>query len=226
MASRACAGLVDDASQTKADDAAQERRLVDGVAIMKAGDPARALRDYFDPMIAANDQRIAAAGKKVYAARTPAESLAYLLPAANSHISAVVYSSQMAYAHFMKAYVLIELHRDQEAKPELDAALLLSPLNAQILDEAGSWYQRQRDWDHALQSFQRAQDAAPLAPETSRNLELSAAWRGIGFVYVEQHRLADAEQLYLKCLELDAGDKRAANELSYVRERLQKEAAH
>src|SRR5471030_2959051 len=143
LASRACAGSVDEASQTKADDAAQERRLVDGVAIMKAGDPARALRDYFDPMIAANDQRIAAAGKKVYAARTPAESLAYLLPAANSHISAVVYSSQMAYAHFMKAYVLIELHRDQEAKPGLDAALLLSPLNAQILDEAGSWYQRQ-----------------------------------------------------------------------------------
>ena len=222
----ASAGVVDDVSKIKADDAVQDKLLVDGIAVMKSGDPAGAMRDYFDRMIAANDQRIAAAGKKVYAARTPVESLAYLAAAANSQTGAVVYASQMTYAHFMKAYVLIELHRDAEAKAELDAALALSPDNAQVLDELGSWYERQKDWDHALQNFQRAQDAAPLSPPAAKNFELSAAWRGIGYVYVEQHRLADAEQMYLKCLELDANDKKAAGELAYVRARQQKEGAH
>ena len=65
-----------------------------------------------------------------------------------------------------------------------------------------------------------------MAPPESQKIEQAAAWRGIGYVDVEQHRLVDAEQMYLKCLELDANDQKAANELKYVRARLQKEGAH
>jgi len=220
------AARADDVDKDHATDAAQEQLLVRGISMMHGGDPAGAIRDYFDKVIAANDIRIAAIDKKVYAARTMTESLLYLLEATRDKTNAVVLGSQVGYAHFMKAYALVELHMEDEAKVELDAALALSPHNSQFLGETGGWYLRHKDWDHALQSYRGAQEAASMAPPESQKIEQAAAWRGIGYVDVEQHRLADAEQMYLKCLELDANDQKAANELKYVRARLQKEGAH
>lgn len=216
----------DGTGKEKADDTVQDKLLVDGIALMKSGDAAGALRD-FDQAIALNERRIAAAaGKKVYAARTQAESLVYLLEASQGKQDAVVYASQMTYAHFMKAYVFVDQHRDDEAKTELDAALSLSPRNAQVLGETGTWYLRHRDWDHALQTYQRAQDAASLSTPAGEKFERGVALRGIGYVYVEQHKLDDAERIYLQCLEVDAGDKKAANELAYVRAQKAKDAVH
>ncbi len=216
-----------DPAQGLSEDSAQEKLLAEGIGVLRAGNPGAAMHDYFDKIIAANEPRIAGAGKRVYAARTPAESLGYLMEAsAGEGRGAVVFGSQVAYAHFMKAYALVELHRDADAKAELDAALALSPSNSQILDEIGAWYMRQHDWENALQSYQRAQALVSLAPPSAKNMELAVAWRGIGYVYVEQHRLADAEEMYQKCLELDADDHKAASELAYVRGRRAREVAH
>lgn len=49
-----------------------------------------------------------------------------------------------------------------------------------------------------------------------RDNDTARAWRGIGFVYIETGKLDEAEELYKKCLELNAEDKMAKAELAYI----------
>jgi Flp pilus assembly protein TadD len=70
----------------------------------------------------------------------------------------------------------------------------------------------------AQKMFEQAEAAAKeFSPPDAKNKELSRAWRGLGYVYVEQGRWDDAEKIYLQCLALDRNDRRAQNELNYVR---------
>ena len=69
-----------------------------------------------------------------------------------------------------------------------------------------------------MRAFERAEEAAQtFSPEAKRNDELARAWRGQAYVEVELGKLDAAEQLYLRCLELDKNDQRAQTELEYVR---------
>lgn len=69
----------------------------------------------------------------------------------------------------------------------------------------------------ALQTFQRAESAArEFSPPDSKNIELSRAWRGLGYVYVELGQIDEAEKMYKQCLDLDKNDQRALNELRYI----------
>lgn len=152
----------------------------------------------------------------------------YLAEVANAKTgSAKVVSANWAYAYYLKAYALLELGRLSEARSNLERALALSPRNSQFLSELGNFYQRERNWTQALQTFQLAEAAAKeFSPLNAKNIELSRAWRGIGFVYVEQNRFEEAEKIYQQCLELDKNDTRAANELRYVRNLKAKQSSH
>jgi tetratricopeptide (TPR) repeat protein len=154
---------------------------------------------------------------KILCARWPVESLMYLLEAANTKTAAKVVSSNWSYAYYYKAYSLIELGRLSEAKELLGRAIALSPRNSQYLSELGNIYQREKDWPMALQIFQSSQTAAKeFTPAEAKNAELSRAWHGLGYVYVEQNKLDDAAKMYRQSLELDSNDKRAQNELQYI----------
>jgi Flp pilus assembly protein TadD len=61
-----------------------------------------------------------------------------------------------------------------------------------------------------------ASAAREFSPPEAQNIELSRAWRGLGYVCVEQGKLDDAEKMYRQCLDLDAKDSRAVNELQYI----------
>src|SRR5262249_39777721 len=147
-------------------------------------------------------------------------TLFYLLQAAaseKSKSSAVVLSGNWGYAYYLKAYCLLDLGRANDAKAPLLRAVALAPQNAQFLGELGYIYQSEKNWPLALETFQRAENAAKeFSPEQSRNAELARAWRGIGYVLVELGRLDEAEAMYRKCLQLNAQDAMAQRELAYV----------
>lgn len=205
----------DDASPA-GDEATFAQMLNDGVRLSQEGKPAEAL-SYFDKIIAGYEDAYKGGEAKLYAARWQTESTAYLLEAAAAGTPARVVSVTWAYAYFMKAYALLDLGRIDESKSLLERAITLSPHNAQFLAELGNIYQRQKNWPKALETFQAAEAAArEFSPEDAKTIELTRAMRGIGYVYIEQNRLDDAEKIYRQCLELDSKDARAMNELRYI----------
>ncbi len=199
------------------DDTRNAQLIQEGAQLAKTGRAAEAI-DTLDKVTAFYENAYRDDPARLYSARNQTESLMYLVEAANAKTSAKVVSSNWAYAYYLKAYALIELHRMDEAKATLQRAIDMSPHNAQFRTEMGGIYQREKNWPMALASFEAAErDAREFSAPQIKNTELARAWRGLAYVYVEQNRLDEAEALYRKCLELDANDTRAAAELRYVR---------
>lgn len=200
------------------DDTKYAQILSEGVHLAASGNQSEAISKY-DQIISAYEDAYRGKRVKIYCARWQTETLMYLLEAASAKKSekAVVLSVNWANAYHMKAYSLVELNRISEAKEMLNQAITLSPQNSNFLAELGYIYQREKNWPKALKTFQAAASAArDFSPPEVKNTELSRAWRGMGFVYVEQHKLDEAERMYRQCLELDASDRIAAAELQYV----------
>lgn len=172
----------------------------------------------FDSVIAVYEDRFRDTDDRVRCARWLGEIMYYLLEAGKIEPKKKVIglSQTWADAYFMKAYVLVHVGEFAQAKPVLEKAINLSPSNSLYLSELGGIFQREKNWPMALQTFQSAERATEFSPPNTKNVELSKAWRGIAFVFVEQGRLDEAEGLYRKCLELDKNDTRAANELRYI----------
>lgn len=208
-------------------DAEQVQLVQDATLAIEAGMAEQAIDNALDKVIATFEQRFAHIGKQVYCARTLAESIYYMGDALNRKTDAVALAPVWCEAYKMKAYALFELHRDAEARVALNKALAMSPENANYLEELGAQYEREKNWPKALETFQHAERAAnTYSPPSVKDDEVARAWRGVAFVYVELGRLDDAEAIYLKCLALDKSDKRATNELRYVRDLRAKQAQH
>jgi tetratricopeptide (TPR) repeat protein len=210
------------AAAANPEDAALEQQLMAGAQLLQLRQPDRAIADHFDKVIAAYELRYKDQKAKPYTGRWQVERLMYLLQAANAKEEpkqgAIIVPQVWSDAWYLKAYALIELKRPTEARSALEAALVLAPRNSQYLGELGTVYLGQRNWPQALKIFEQAEAAAKeFSPPEVKNKELSRAWRGIAYVYVEQGRWDDAEKVYLQCLELDKNDRRAQNELNYVR---------
>jgi Flp pilus assembly protein TadD len=199
------------------EDAKASQQLVDGVRLVQSKKSAEAIQ-IFDSVAAGYESKYKDKNTRFYSARSPAETLFYTLDAANANKgSATVVSGNWGYAYYLKGYALLDLGRVAEAKVQLQRAVTLSPQNSQFLSELGHVYQLEKDWQPALQIFQRAEGAAKeFSPANARNAELGRAWRGMGFAYVELNRLDEAEAMYRKCLELDKNDAAAMRELRYV----------
>lgn len=215
------------APAAKEPDAEQIKLLQDAALAVKAGMPEQAIDNALNPVIAAFEQRWGHSERQVYCARTQTEVILYMGRAVQQHRDAIAIGQVWAEAYKLKAYALVELHREAEARAALDKALELSPENAMYLEELGAMYEREKNWPKALETFQHAEVAAQtFSPPQTKDDELARAWRGIAFVYVEQGRLDDAERLYLRCLELDKNDQRASGELRYVRDLRTRQSAH
>jgi len=211
-------GWAGEVSQIAVDDENYTQLLNNGAQLAKSGNPKDAI-SYFDKVIAGYEKAYNDKNQKFYSARWQVESLMCLAEAANTKVSATVVSANWAYAYYLKAYSLLELGNIKEAKNLLERALAMSPRNSQFLSEMGNIYQLEKNWPKALETFQAAASAAQeFSPPDDKNAELSRAWRGIGYTYVEQGKLDDAEKMYRQCLELDANDQRALNELQYIRQ--------
>jgi tetratricopeptide (TPR) repeat protein len=170
-----------------------------------------------DTILGRFESHYAGVSETVYCARTPTETLLYLTKRAEEQKSAIAISMTWADTYYLKAYVLQELGRRDEAKAALKKALELSPRNAAYLSEMGHMYQVEKNWVESSNQFKAALDNANFSPENIRTAEIGRARRGLAYDLVELGDLAGAEKLYLECLADDPDDRRAQQELVYVR---------
>jgi Flp pilus assembly protein TadD len=202
------------------DDAAQMQRLQVARQLMDAGKPDKAVQTEIDPVIKYYEGKYSRESRKVYCARTSAETLAYLLEAASKTNNAVAIGPEWATAYFMKAYALIDLGRASEARTNLTRALELSPSNSQYLSELAHLYQTQKNWAQSQKLFVRAEECArTFSPDKAKVQELTRALRGQGYNLVEMGKLDEAEAKYRECLKLDQNDRAALDELKYIKTR-------
>lgn len=196
---------------------AQQKLVHEAAQLLSEGSVSEALAR-LDEAISSYEERFGASKKKVYSARSTVEVLMYMAEAAQAKTDAVAVESEYGYAYYLKAYVLIELQRREDALNALQKAVALSPRNAQFLAELGNIHQTAKDWPRALEVYQEAESAAEFSPEDVKAKELGRALRGIGYVFIETGRYDEAEAIYRRCLKIDPGDATAARELEYVRQ--------
>ncbi len=211
----------DSATEVRQNDAKQNQVLSAGVALLKERRPAEAIDNYFDKVIASYEATYLAPGKVTYCARSPTESLYYLLQsAAEAKTSVVVVGPTLCDAYFLRAYGLIDLGRSAQARESIEKAITMSPKNSQYLSELASIYARERSWSEAIAKYEAAaQIAREFSPPESKVIELGKALRGRGYVLVELGRLDEAEATYKQCLDINPADKSALAELRYVQTR-------
>jgi tetratricopeptide (TPR) repeat protein len=202
------------------DDTTQMQHLQAARQLMDAGKPDKAVQTEIDPVIKYYEGKYSLESRKVYCARTSAETLAYLLETASKKDKAVAIGPEWATAYFMKAYALIDLGRVSEARTNLTRALKLSPNNSQYLSELAHLYQTEKNWAESQKLFVRAEECArTFSPDEAKVRELNRALRGQGYNLVEMGKLDEAEAKYRECLKLDQNDRAALDELKYIKTR-------
>jgi tetratricopeptide (TPR) repeat protein len=196
---------------------AELARLLDSASRLLAAHKAQEAIAPLDQVIAAYEAQYRSVKYRVYSARTEPESAVYVDAARKDGVDAVVVTPSFAYAYSMKAFALLELKRLVDARVQLEKALALAPQNARVLTELGTTYQIEKNWTQAEQIFTRAVDAARLySPAGLRKAEMAGALRGVGYVFIEQGRLDDAEKMFKECIRNDANDQAAKRELDYI----------
>lgn len=154
-----------------------------------------------------------------YCAQSQAETLLYLLEAANSKRNAVVLLPMLCNAMFGKAFSLVELRRYPEALATLQRLVKLAPHNALYLIEYGQLLARLKQPEQALPLMRKAEEEAKLAPDGSRSILTASAMRGQGYVLVELGRLDEAEAAYRKSLTVMPDHRGALAEIEYIQGR-------
>lgn len=196
----------------------QSRRMEAGIALLKAKRPGEAVTAHFDRIIAYYEEAYRDAPDRIYCARSTVETLHYLTNhARNDPARSARVVSIWCDALFLKAYAMVELRRLPEAKIALEAAVALSPGNAQYLNELGHVYQVERNWTKSIELFERAATAAQLPHEANRNVALCRAYRGIGFNLIELDELDEAVKQYEQCLAINPDDIPSRSQLEYIR---------
>jgi len=202
----------------------QDERMIRGNTLLKDKQAEAAIREGFAPVIEAFEARYGNDGKRYYSARTSAETLFYMLSVAADHgkgesnQDGVALGPTWAYAHYGKAYSLIELNRFDEAAEELDRALQLSPNNPQFLCERAYLYRATGEWDKMLQGYRSALTFIDMAsPDDRKVFEEARALRGEGYALIELGDLKSAEKSFKKSLKLEPGNELALGELDYIK---------
>src|SRR5262249_17273036 len=154
--------------------------------------------------------------RTIYTARDTNESLMYMLLAASAKKNAIAIGPTWSEAYFLKAYASVDLGDLQTAEAMLKKAVALAPQNSTYWAELGHLFQTERMSDKALEAYRKSEEAAHLSPEDIRTRDLGRAWRGIGYILVEQGKYDEAESYYRRCLEQDSKDDKAQNELKYI----------
>jgi tetratricopeptide (TPR) repeat protein len=195
-------------------------QLTDAVVLIKQGNFKRAIDGPLSKANSACDKLYSDSGKQVYVARNLAETILLLAmsAAADDKKDAQVIDTICPDVFYMTGYAYVDLGKIDEAIPNVNKAIAMSPLNSQYLSELGHLYQVQRKHEESLKIFQESEAAADKwSPESVKKDELARAKRGVGFNLIELNRLDEAEAKFKECLELNPDDKGASNELAYIR---------
>ncbi|MDR2212490.1 MAG: tetratricopeptide repeat protein [Pseudomonadales bacterium] len=207
-------------------EAARTAKLEQAAQIIGAGQPERAITEFLDPLIAEYETQYADSSVRVYCARTSAESLFYMMQAANAanggdaaSRDAIVIEPTWAFAYHLKAYALLETAQPDlnQALEQLQNALTCSPNNPLFWFELGHIRQLQGDWAAMLLVFTQALEFVEFAsPEDTKNSERARALRGQGFALIELGRLDEAQAAFEQSLQNEPGNPTAEGELKYI----------
>jgi tetratricopeptide (TPR) repeat protein len=114
-------------------------------------------------------------------------------------------------AFYLIAYIEEELGNFGEASDALDQGLKLEPDHPMLLAEKAFLYQKQKQYDAALNLYKQA-----AARVWASSAQIAHALRGQGYCLVELGQLDAAETAYRRSLELQPGNLTAINELGYI----------
>lgn len=193
-------------------DESLERMLNEGIQLIHDKDLTSALQ-CFDRIITDYESHYPdGEGKTHLACLSLDEFLAFLKAHEKEKQSVVWLNPCYAQAHYYKGYTLIQLDRLEEAINELEQAVSLNPMHGAYYLELAYIYARLKKFDVALKLYIRATktDFSPGRSSTA------AAFRGIGFIYIESGLLAAAINMYERSLEIEPDHAIAKNELEYI----------
>lgn len=193
--------------------------------IFEGRDYQRALDEKLTPVIREYEAIPRKGDPQLYSARSPTESLYYMLLAASAQDktgtgrNAIDMGYSYGYAYYLSSFAQTELKHQIEAEALLRKAVELAPMNSLFIGELGYHIQMTGDNQAALEMFKRAEAATEFSPDEARNFEKGRALRGQGYALVELGKLDDAEAAYKAALKLDPDDKKSQGELEYIRQR-------
>lgn len=199
--------------------------LRQGDAWMEKRNPEAAIREGYEPVIAAYEAKYPQDDKVQYfSVRTMPETLLYLTSAAADHDRtgvgrrAVALDELWSYAYYSKGYALFELNRFDEAGQALDKALALSPHNAKYLVERSQVHRARGEWEQMLALNQSALAFIDIAtPDDLKKSERAVALRSQGFALIELNRLDEAQDSFKQSLKFDSKSEIARGELEYIK---------
>lgn len=187
-----------------------------GMAAIRAKNPGKAV-ELMRPVLADFEKRYADEKRDIFCAVTPEQSARYLDDAAKANRPAVAIASDWCRAQYVTGYALIDLNRLPEAQAAFERLVRYAPQHSRYLNELGYIFMKQKKWQQSLEVYRRAEAAADLTPERTKE-EQCLALKGVGYDLVELGDFNAAEAAYRKCLNINPDDEDAPRELKYIEE--------
>lgn len=199
----------------------KNRQVIESaIRVMKQGQISQA-QQLFSTVVAFYEEKFADDEAQLYTARTPQESLYYLMQGAVDKKSTRLVPREWSDAYQLIGFAYVEQNDYESAKPLFEKAIDMAPMNAIYRAELAHVYQQLRDWEKSKALFELAEQAAEqFSPEPTKMLELTRAKRGVGFSLFEMGDLKGAEQKYKECLVLNKNDTVAQAELRFIEQTL------
>ncbi len=169
-----------------------------------------------DPILAAYEAQFASEQRQMYCGMSPPQTLLYMIMAAKEKRSAIAVSPGWCDALFLKGFSLIDQKQVEAGLPFLARAAAMAPAHAHYLNELGYAYQTLRRSPESLTAYGSAADYANILDNPAKTIEQTRAWRGMGYILVEQGKWDEAAEMYRKCLKSDPNDAKAKGELRYI----------
>jgi tetratricopeptide (TPR) repeat protein len=194
------------------DEQSLEKFLQEGIELIQSKELAGAIQK-FDRIIGDYDSTYRSRGDKLYLSFLSLEEfLAFVKGEPAPEREVVWLHPYYSQAHYYKGYALVQLEKTREAIAEIQRAIELNPMHGPFYLELAYIHARQRDFDRALSLYQKALEC-DFFPQKSAT---AAAYRGIGYIYIESNMLAEAVRMYERSLELEPDSTIAKQEIDYI----------
>lgn len=194
------------------------RMAQEGMRLVQAGNAQAAITEYIDKVIVSYERRYRTETRRIYCARSPAESLMYMLEATTEGKDAIAIAPTWADAWFLKSYALTELRRPAAARAALERAIRLSPHHSHYLSELGFLHQQAGDWQRSLEIYKSAEDSVGLVSDQRvRILVHARILRGQGQALIRLGDLNAGEQKFQQALALQPDDAVSKQVLEQIR---------
>ncbi|RAO75479.1 hypothetical protein CA260_15520 [Dyella jiangningensis] len=194
-----------------------EEQVLSAVRMIQDGKIMAAIDGPLNAVISKFETQYAHSDVKVYSARGTTDALIYaaLVTSVAPGQKVEVLGPAWAMAYWARGYAYGEMARYDDERLELEKALALAPMDAQYSNELAYVYVQKRDWQNALEYYEKAGEFADFNPTNAQSMKCTS-FRGQGYVLVELHRLDEAEAKYRACLKITPNEPKSLGEIGYI----------